>query len=169
MRTSLLVAAALGGERGRLGLEADAKLEQRQDLGERRRIDALDRELDRAGGARARERSDAALRRDHAARAKLGDRLAHDRAAHAEFGDELALAGKLRAGRDRARRDARAELRDHLLGQAGRFGERSVRHGLPAVDTAHATDATLLVRHHTSGNAEIPCPKRQLPRSNACS
>jgi hypothetical protein len=60
---------------------------------------------------------------------KLGDRLAHDRAAHAELGDELALARELRAGRDRARRDARAELRDHLLGQARRFDERGGRHG----------------------------------------
>jgi hypothetical protein len=45
----VLAAAALRRQRRGFGLQADAQFEQREHLGERRLVDALDRELDRAG------------------------------------------------------------------------------------------------------------------------
>jgi hypothetical protein len=160
----LLAAAALGGERGRLGLEADAKLEQRQHLGERRRIDAL------GPGTRPsrtwRVRANVPMPRcgrDHAARAQAGDRLAHDRAAHAEFGDELALAGSFAPAAIAPGRDARAKLRDHLLGQARRFERAEVATGYAVLTRRIQPRCYTACTTSYKWSALFSVPKLQLP------
>ena len=122
-------AAALGGKRGRLGLDRDPQLEHRDQLLDRRELRRVDAERP-VRSALEDERADTLSRVDQAARLEPRDRFPHYGPADAVGGHDLGLGGQLVAGPQLALADARGHAVDQHAGQAaaapgrGRFRRR---------------------------------------------
>ena len=120
--------AALRGQAGGLGLDADAQLEHGDHVAQRGEL--LRRQPERRRIAQADDEGADAVPRLHQARGlQLGDGLAHHGAADAELGHELGLGGQLVAGRQPAVADAVAQRFHQFQRQAARpapqqFGRR---------------------------------------------